>query len=64
MEEVELVMFIHEFKLELLGYLEEKYKTIPSCPPVGKLFNLLTLEVINILKLMLQFGLFNKKPKQ
>ena len=62
MEEAELIIFLSEFKLELLAYLEEKAKLIPHCPTSHKLYNILTFEVINILKLLLQFGLFNKKP--
>lgn len=64
LDEDDLVIFLSGYKAELLRYLEEKFRSISHCPPTGKIYNELTLEVINIIKLLLQFGLFDRIQSQ
>ena len=54
-------MFLNDFKSELLNYLKRQYDLLQTCPPVEKVYNVLTLEVIKILHMLLQFGLFTAK---
>lgn len=49
MDDSELIAFLHEFKLELLDYLEVKFDILCTCAISERVFNLLTLEVIKIL---------------
>lgn len=55
--------FLHEFKLEMLNYLGKKLDLLCTCPRSDIVFNSLTLEVIKVVYMLLQFGLFKTKPK-
>jgi inositol 1,4,5-triphosphate receptor type 3 len=60
-DENELGKFIQGLKVELLNYLMRKCDFLSANMPPENVYNAMTLEVLNVLYMVLQFGLFQSR---